>query len=77
MMKVLDDVYQLFLKRGDSLHASRTYGSSVYIDKLVREGRLSEARKRINTYKAKSGLYDNQGNLKGLYSGYYYYEGMY
>ena len=77
MMKVLDDVYQLYLKRGDSLHAARTYGSSIYIDKLVREGRLSEARRRINIYKTKSGLYDNQGNLNGFFTGYYYYEGMY
>ena len=77
MMKVLDDVYQLFLKRGDSLHAARTYGSSIYIDKLVREGRLSEARRRINIYKTKSGLYDNQGSLNGFFTGYYYYEGMY
>ena len=77
MMKVLDDVYQLYLKRGDSLHAARTYGSSIYIDKLVREGGLSEARRRINIYKTKSGLYDNQGNLNGFFTGYYYYEGMY
>ena len=77
MMKVLDDVYQLYLKRGDSLHAARTYGSSIYIDKLVREGRLSEARRRINIYKTKSGLYDNQGSLNGFFTGYYYYEGMY
>ena len=77
MMKDLDHVYQLYLERGDTLHAVRVYGSSVIIENLIKQGNLEEARKRIDNYKTKSGLYDNQGNLKGQYTGYYYYEGMY
>ena len=36
MMKDLDHVYQLYLERGDTLHAIRVYGSSVFIDNLIK-----------------------------------------
>jgi len=49
----------------------------VYVDNLLKWGRLKEARTRINLYKAKSGLYDAAGQLKTPYIGYHYYEGMY
>ncbi len=61
MMKVLGHVYQLYLERGDTLHAIRVYGSSVFIDNLIKQGNLEEARKRINIFVNKSGFFDENG----------------
>jgi hypothetical protein len=80
MMKVLEHVYQLYLERGDTLHAARVYGSSVIIDNLIKQGDLEEARKRINIFVNKSGVFDEKGHiypksgrLMFYYSIYQYY----
>ena len=63
MMSVLEHAYQLYLERGDTLHAVRVYGSSVFIDNLIKQGNLKEARKRINIFVNKSGFFDEKGQL--------------
>lgn len=74
ILKVLDKAYWLYLGRNDSMQAARIYGNSIYVEKLVREGDLVEARKRIDVFKKKSEYFNADGiiqNRAGLPSYYY------
>ena len=74
MLKVLDEVYQLYTERGDSMQAARIYGNSIYVESLVRQRNYTEARKRIDVFKKESGYFDEHGNIlaKSGIPSYYY-----
>ena len=59
------------------MRAAEIYGGSVYVDMLVKQGKLDEARKRIDVYKEKSGLFDEKGNISERRISYWFYIGLY
>ena len=77
MLKVLDDVYQKFLQRGDTIHADNIYGGTVFIDNDIKQGKLDDARKRMHVFESKGGHFDKYGYLKDRYATYYYIKHQY
>jgi hypothetical protein len=77
MLKVLDDVYQKFLQRGDTIHADIIYGGTVFIDNDIKQGKLDDARKRMHVFESKGGHFDKYGYLKDRYATYYYIKHLY
>jgi len=77
MLKVLDDVYQKFLQRGDTIHADNIYGGTVFIDNDIKQGKLDDARKRMHVFESKGRHFDENGLLKERYATYYYIKHLY
>ncbi len=75
MFETANTAYKLFLNRGDTAQAARTL--PVPIANKLRYGKYDEAKKWMQIYETKSGLFDENGNITPRYSHYYNSKGKY
>ncbi len=68
-------VYDLYINNGMQDKAVRVFPPLIYT--FINRGEYEEAKKLMDLYEHKSGLFDNAGNIRSRYSHYYLAKGLY
>jgi tetratricopeptide (TPR) repeat protein len=68
-------VYDLYINNGMQDKAVRVFPPLIYT--FINRGEYEEAKKLMDLYEHKSGLFDNVGNIRSRYSHYYLAKGLY
>jgi len=75
ILRIIDEKHKLLTQLGDSERAVSSFGTAAYI--YTERGQLQKAKRAIEIFENKSGLFDINGNIAKGREGYYFIKGYF